>query len=320
MDQFGQKSVLEGNYNIKIRAEAGQGEVKKSDIFKVKHKDVLSIKSRDANLVNEISGKNLKPGAIHSLKVGEITSGAIAPATMAAKTATNGALNGLFVVDGGGATDGVTYGVAVTVKERTYADGAQCSVTLEVKGFKIGADGTRTSIEKTVTISSKDDGDPAVADVAVDGITGAIGDVAGGDGKQTKVTLCANDTLGDVALRINRAIGDGLGQGAYVKDEGAGKHFAVFVEKDGAAGPETVAGTFVIRSLIPGSTGRLNFAGDEDVIKALSLNVIQDARESDYTVDVTDAHTGKKITEEPVKNPVWPYGTVRPDSSSTRRT
>ena len=130
----------------------------------------------------------------------------------------------------------------------------------------------------------------------------------------------ANDTLGDVALRINRAIGDGLGQGAYVKDEGAGKHFAVFVEKDGAAGPETVAGTFVIRSLLPGSTGRLNFAGDEDVIKALSLNVIQDARESDYTVDVTDAHTGKKITEEPVKNPVWPYGTVRPNSSSTRRT
>ena len=122
-----------------------------------------------------------------------------------------------------------------------------------------------------------------------------------GDGKQTKVTLYANDTLEDVARRINNAISEGLGQGAYIGTGQPGDKFAVFVNQDGAAGPETVAGTIVIRSLIPGSTGRLNFAGDEDVIKALSLNVLQDAKESDYTIDVTDAHTGKKITDEPVK-------------------
>ena len=122
-----------------------------------------------------------------------------------------------------------------------------------------------------------------------------------GDGKQTKVTLYANDTLEDVARRINNAISEGLGQGAYIGKGQPGDKFAVFVNQDGDAGPETVAGTIVIRSLIPGSTGRLNFAGDEDVIKALSLNVLQDAKESDYTIDVTDAHTGKKITDEPVK-------------------
>ena len=114
-----------------------------------------------------------------------------------------------------------------------------------------------------------------------------------GDGKQTKVTLYANDTLGDVAKRLNEAIYKGLGQGSYVKNNT--DNFAVFVNQSGAAGPESVAGTFVIRSLVPGAAGRLNFAGDEDLIKALSLNVIQEAKESDYTIDITDAHTGKLI-------------------------
>ena len=102
-----------------------------------------------------------------------------------------------------------------------------------------------------------------------------------GDGKQTKVTLYANDTLEDVARRINNAISEGLGQGAYIGTGQPGDKFAVFVNQDGAAGPETVAGTIVIRSLIPGSTGRLNFAGDEDVIKALSQFAHQ--KESPFT-------------------------------------
>ena len=41
IDQFGQKNALEGNFKINIKAEAGQAEVKKTDIFKIKHKDVL---------------------------------------------------------------------------------------------------------------------------------------------------------------------------------------------------------------------------------------------------------------------------------------
>ena len=113
-----------------------------------------------------------------------------------------------------------------------------------------------------------------------------------GDGKQAKVTLYANDTLGDVARKINDAIGTGLGQSAYVDNAG---NFAVFVNKDGEEGSESVAGTFVIRSVVTGAAGKLNFAGDEDLLKALSLNVIQDSKESDYSVDITDAHTGKVV-------------------------
>ena len=59
-----------------------------------------------------------------------------------------------------------------------------------------------------------------------------------------------------------------------------------------------MAGTFVIRSLVTGSTGRISFAGDEDLIKALSLNVIQEAKESNYTVSATDAHTGKLVVSD----------------------
>ena len=37
-----------------------------------------------------------------------------------------------------------------------------------------------------------------------------------GSGKQTKITLYANDTLNDVAKKLNEAIGSGLGQNKYM--------------------------------------------------------------------------------------------------------
>ncbi|MDI9370677.1 MAG: flagellin, partial [Synergistota bacterium] len=42
IDQFGQKAVAEGNYKLKIVAEAGRGEIQKSDLFKIKHPDVIT--------------------------------------------------------------------------------------------------------------------------------------------------------------------------------------------------------------------------------------------------------------------------------------
>ena len=66
VDQFGQKKALEGNYKIDIKAEAGQGEIKKSDIFKVKHKDVVSVSSKAA-FISEITGKNLTAGEDYNI-------------------------------------------------------------------------------------------------------------------------------------------------------------------------------------------------------------------------------------------------------------
>jgi len=60
IDQFGQKAVTEGNYTLKITAEAGKAEIQKTDIFKVKHENVISevFKNESAN-IRDIQVNNL---------------------------------------------------------------------------------------------------------------------------------------------------------------------------------------------------------------------------------------------------------------------
>ena len=117
-----------------------------------------------------------------------------------------------------------------------------------------------------------------------------------GDGRQAKVTLYKDDTLGSMAEKLNNAIAKTLNQGQYVDDM---SKFVTFVNKETDEDtPESAKGTLVIRTVVPGATGRINFAGDEDVIKALSLNTIQDAKETNYTVNITDAHTGATVLED----------------------
>ena len=115
-----------------------------------------------------------------------------------------------------------------------------------------------------------------------------------GDGKTANITLYANDTLDDVATKINNAIATGLGQSKYVDDA---TKFATFVSNSTSLTSEAVPGTFVIRSVVPGASGEITFSGDEDIINAFSLNTIQDSKESTYSVDVLDEHTGKVIAQ-----------------------
>ncbi|HQE21724.1 MAG TPA: flagellin, partial [Thermosynergistes sp.] len=41
VDQFGQKAAAEGNFKIAINATPGQGQIQKSDVFKIKHENVM---------------------------------------------------------------------------------------------------------------------------------------------------------------------------------------------------------------------------------------------------------------------------------------
>ncbi|MDR2528763.1 MAG: flagellin [Synergistaceae bacterium] len=110
-----------------------------------------------------------------------------------------------------------------------------------------------------------------------------------GDGKQARVTLYADDTVQNFVDKLNRAIGEDLGQARYYT--ALPPRFAVYVSS--ATGVATsVAGTVVLSSIIPGAEGRLTFSGDEEIIQALGLSVIRPATESAYTVKVEDAHTG----------------------------
>ena len=99
--------------------------------------------------------------------------------------------------------------------------------------------------------------------------------------------LYADDTLNDVAKKLNNAVSIGLGQAQYV-DEGA--KFVTFVEGS-TKGLESVEGTFVIRSVVAGEQGEIVLSGNEDVLKAFSLNTIQESKENQYDITVSDAHT-----------------------------
>ena len=115
-----------------------------------------------------------------------------------------------------------------------------------------------------------------------------------GDGKTADIMLYANDTLDEVATKINNAIATGLGQSQYVDDA---TKFATFVSSGTPLTSEAVPGTFVIRSVVPGAQGEITFSGDQGIIDAFSLNTIQDSKETTYTVDVLDEHSGKVIAQ-----------------------
>jgi flagellin len=114
--------------------------------------------------------------------------------------------------------------------------------------------------------------------------------ISQGDGKNASVTLYSTDTLGELRQKLNTAISRDLGQGRYAT-QGASK-FVTFVEegKTYENTLESVAGTFIIRSMVAGNGGKLSFSGDEDLINALSLNVVQQAKENSFNVSVYDAH------------------------------
>ena len=155
--------------------------------------------------------------------------------------------------------------------------------------------------------------------------------ISQGNGKTAEVTLYPEDTISDVAERINNAIADGLGQKDYVNAtnkfctiaEGpAGTSESVYVQEKvyrpkyqrddygnlvldennnpivigrEDTGKKLTYSTMLVRSVIPGKEGELSFSGDLDLLNALGLNTIQESSESTLTASVYDAHSGKTI-------------------------
>ncbi|MDR0648324.1 MAG: flagellin [Synergistaceae bacterium] len=136
-------------------------------------------------------------------------------------------------------------------------------------------------------------------------------EIVQGDGTKASVTLYSTDTLEDVRKKLNDAIAFGLGQGKYSPGD-SGK-FVSFVEDPEPNTPESVAGTFVIRSIIPGSDGELSFSGDEEIIRTFSLNVIRESRESQFRVAVYDAHTNATVASSMKISGNVLYGIVAPN-------
>jgi len=122
-----------------------------------------------------------------------------------------------------------------------------------------------------------------------------------GNGQKAEVTLFGTDTIESVVQKLNDAIANQLGQadlagiGATHSDK-----FVSFVTEGGKqdSGLETVAGTFVLRSAVTGDAGEIAFVGDENIIKALSLTNLKAAVNNQFTVNVTDAHTGNYVAKD----------------------
>ena len=133
-----------------------------------------------------------------------------------------------------------------------------------------------------------------------------------GNGNTATVTLQASDSIESMLEKINRAIGDdpppGLGQNKMCRysadDCDIAGFYATFVPgekiqffRDAAGGTvESVSGTIIIRSAVPGREGDIAFVGDEGILKALGLTTIESSKESVFHVSVYDAHTNQEIT------------------------
>ena len=118
-----------------------------------------------------------------------------------------------------------------------------------------------------------------------------------GDGKSASVTIYGTDTIRELQAKFNYAIGTELGQAQYVDGAGSSK-FCTFVEKgsEDTQGLETVPGTFMFRSVLPGAGGELTFSSDdEDLINTFALNEVKGSSTTAFRASIYDAHTGIAI-------------------------
>ena len=115
-----------------------------------------------------------------------------------------------------------------------------------------------------------------------------------GDGNSTQITLYKTDTIEDVRKKLNNAIAHDLDQKRYADTD----NFVSFVYEGENLNQyeESVAGTFIIRSVIPGKAGELKFScDDDDLLRAFGFNTIRESSESTFTASAYDAHTGEAI-------------------------
>jgi flagellin-like hook-associated protein FlgL len=101
-----------------------------------------------------------------------------------------------------------------------------------------------------------------------------------GDGSQGSFTIYSTDTVASLLSKIENVKVDGkslvnTAETEYYSSTTTGSH---------------VEGTMEIASALTGSAGKLTFSGDEDIIKALSLNTITEAKETTYGFTITNAH------------------------------
>ncbi len=121
-------------------------------------------------------------------------------------------------------------------------------------------------------------------------------------GEKADIFIDAQNTIGEVAGKINDAIKDGLDMGTGV--DNVDKNIATYVNEAMPGTDEALQGTIVVRSPEMSMAGQLYFSADEDLMNALSIVTINSPEVDPTEVTVRDAHTGDFIGSEKVANNV----------------
>ena len=338
LDQFGQKAAGGGNYRIEIAATPGQAEVQKTDIMRIKHETVtvgsagytalsgangigvavledfvgpdgVMLNSVTINIVSGAAGQafavtgtattggavtitvNLAIGASGTPVVGDVLTSNqdIYDAVMALKLG-SGAMAGL----------NVSYFMDLKITDASAALGgaATSTIALTSTGFaatKIERVG-EIALETTRLYDIQEFWDSSGNFILANPQTIEL---VQGDGQKTSITLFDTDTIKDVKDKLNEAIYNGLGQKLIVDSSVAKDSFVSYDPwGTGDDGLSSVPGTFVIRSAMCGQDGKIAFVGDDPILRALSLQTIQKATETQFSVDVYEAHNNTQLAKD----------------------
>lgn len=269
-DKFGQKNTTEGNYRIEISAVPGQGEVQKTNIFNVTtateyaRKEIVTMTNEDGEdeeLEVTILDTVIKTSTLADIPAFYNSGGA----SMLDSPQT------ITIIQGDGQKADVElysgdtlYDVAKKINNAIAYDLGQGVYTDNVENFCTISDGTENTSEAVYS--------------------------------QEKAyrKVYVRDEDGNLILNNNNEPQE-ISVEDY--DDYEDEELAEIISQRTLDEQSTKA-TILIRSAVPGNSGRLLFTSDnQDLINALGLNTIQEARDCIYTSSVYDAHTGKVIAK-----------------------
>lgn len=119
--------------------------------------------------------------------------------------------------------------------------------------------------------------------------------------------------------------GGGNNEEYFFVDE-APEHLLVFVTGSGAfeikaswdeimevPDDYSLTAPLLLRSAVPGESGRISLAGDDDLLKALGFSTVTEAREPARRATVTDAHSGKTVASAVTVTGPLLLGAIHPE-------
>ena len=282
-DNYGQKRATEGNYRIEVRANAGQGQVQKTNIIELEAADfdeptfeTAPARDKDGNIIYDdsnnpvevtvaVSEKRLHPTTLEKLKSFTNASGISYFTEPQTIRITQGDGKTASIVVYGGDT---VYDVRRKINDAIADDLGQGQYVDNRENFCTISDGTPSTSESASTDNPN--------------LTAYNDD---------EIMTYKRDTDGKLILDA-----DGKPQEIWTP-------------------VQTQKGAIIIRSAIAGKAGELTFSSDnESLINALGLNTIQQAEENTFTASIYDAHTGKVLAKNIPTDGNVITGTIHPNA------